>query len=62
MGPPDDLLEVYVPNPNDAQGILLWQRTLADGLNPPQLTLFKQFKDEVERTYPSQTANRASKP
>jgi hypothetical protein len=62
VGPPDDLLEVYVPNPNDAQGTLLWQRTLADGLNPPQLALFKQLKDEVERTYPSQTANKASKP
>ena len=34
VGPPDDLLEVCVPNPNDAHGTLLWQRTLADGLNP----------------------------
>jgi len=62
VGPADDLLEVYVPNPNDAQGALLWQRTLPDGLNPPQLTLFKQLKDEVERTYPSQTGNKPSKP
>jgi hypothetical protein len=62
VGPPDDLLEVYVPNPNDARGTLLWQRTLADGLNSPQLTLFKQLKNEVERTYPIQTTNKASKP
>ena len=53
VGPPDDFLEVYLPNPNDARGAPLWQRTLPDGLNPPQLTLFKQLKDEVERTYPS---------
>jgi hypothetical protein len=62
VGPPDDLLEVYIPNPNDAHRMLLWQRSLADGLNPPQLNLFKQLKDEVERAYPIQTANKASKP
>ena len=62
VGPPDDLLEVYMPGPNDSHGTLLWQRTLADGLEAPQLTLFKQLKDEVERTYPVQTANKASKP
>jgi hypothetical protein len=53
VGPPDDLLEVYMPNPNDAHGSLIWQRTLADGLNAPGLALFKQLKDEVESTYPT---------
>jgi hypothetical protein len=62
VGPPDDLLEVYMPDPGDAHGALIWQRTRADGLNPPDLALFKQLKDEVERTYPIQTANKASKP
>ena len=62
VGPPDDLLEVYLPDPGNARGALVWQRTLADGLNPPQLTLIKQLKDEVERTYPLQTATKASKP
>jgi hypothetical protein len=62
VGPPDDLLEVYLPNPNEAHGTLLWQHTLADGLNPPDLSLFKQLKDEVEHTYPSQTASKAPKP
>lgn len=56
VGPPNDLLEVYEPNPGDTRGTLLWQRTLADGLNPPQLALFNQLKDEVESTYPNQTA------
>jgi hypothetical protein len=60
VGPPDDFLEVFLPNPNEARGALLWQRTLPDGLNPPQLTLFKQLKDEVERTYP--TPKTPSKP
>ncbi|HEY2466397.1 MAG TPA: hypothetical protein VGI45_00980 [Terracidiphilus sp.] len=63
VGPPDDLLEVYMPSPNDeSRGTLLWQRTLADGLNPPDLTLFRQLKNEVETTYPNQTATKASKP
>ncbi|HMG87258.1 MAG TPA: hypothetical protein VK574_16115 [Terracidiphilus sp.] len=62
VGPPDDLLEVYLPDPGNARGALVWQRTLADGLNSPQLTLIKQLKDEVERTYPLQTATKASKP
>lgn len=61
-GPPDDLLEVYVRNPDDTRGALLWQRTLADGLNPPDITLFKQLKNEVETTYPIQTASTAPKP
>lgn len=61
VGPPDDFLEVYLPNPNEARGALLWQRTLPDGLSPPQLTLFKQLKDEVERTYPT-PPQKASKP
>ncbi|MGA8088712.1 MAG: hypothetical protein WCA10_15635 [Terracidiphilus sp.] len=62
VGPPDDFLEVFLPNPNEARGALLWQRALPDGLNPPQLTLFKQLKDEVERTYPTRPPKLPSKP
>ena len=61
-GPPDDLLEVYLPNPNDARGTLVWQHTLRDGLNGPELALFKQLKHEVESTYPKQTTSTKSKP
>jgi hypothetical protein len=62
VGPPDDLLEVYQPNPNDPHGALLWQRTQADGLDHPDLPLFKQLKDEVEHDYPTQTASKQPKP
>jgi len=62
VGPPDDFLEVYLPNPSDTRGELLWQRTLADGLNPPRLTLFKQLKDEIERTYPAPPPKTLPKP
>ncbi len=61
VGPPDDLLEVYLSDPGDARGALVWQRTLADGLNQPDLVLFRQLKDEVDRTYPIQPTN-TSKP
>jgi hypothetical protein len=61
LGSPDDLLEVYMPNPNGGQGALLWQRMLAGGLDPPDLALFQQLKDEVNRTYPSPTASKAPK-
>jgi hypothetical protein len=62
VGPPDDLLEVYQRNPNDAHGTLLWQRTRADGLDTPDLTLFKQLKDQVDHDYPPQTASNPKKP
>jgi hypothetical protein len=62
VGPPDDLLEVYLPNPNEARGATLWQRSLPDGLNPPQLMLFKQLKDEIERTYPTPPPKTPPKP
>jgi hypothetical protein len=61
VGPPDDYLEVIARNPDHAPGTPLWTRTLADGLDEPDLVLFKQLKDEVERTYPQQAAQ-AKKP
>jgi hypothetical protein len=62
IGPPDDLLEVYLPNPGDTRGSLLWRRARADGLNPPELALFKQLKDEIESVYPAQAASKPAKP
>ena len=52
VGPPDDLLEVYMRGSGGGHGTLLWQHSLADGLNAPDLMLFRQLRDEVERTYP----------
>lgn len=62
VGSPDDLLQVYEITPDNPQGTLIWQRTLADGLNAPRLTLFTQLKDEIDREYPMQTASKAPKP
>jgi hypothetical protein len=69
VGPPDDLFEVYVTSRGAAKsgaangnGTLLWLRSLSGGLDRPQLALFKQFKDRVERDYPPQVASQPQKP
>jgi hypothetical protein len=62
VGSPDDLLEVYLPDPSHAYGALIWQRSQAEGLDRPDVNLLKELKDEVERTYPVQTASQTKKP
>jgi hypothetical protein len=62
VGPPDDLLEVYQENPDHTRGAMLWQRTLANGLNGPDVLLLQQLKDRVEHDYPVQTASQPHKP
>jgi hypothetical protein len=66
VGPPFDLLEIYVANARAAdqtksRGALLWEHSVAGGLDRPDLLLFKRFKDQVERDYPPQ-ASQPSKP
>jgi len=55
-GTPDDLFEVCQINPNGTLSTPLWMRTFPDGLDKPRVMLFEQFKDAVERAYPSQPA------
>ncbi len=62
VGPPDDLFEVYEPNQNEALGTQLWLRTQPDGLDGSKPALFKEFKDAVEKAYPSQPASPPKKP
>jgi hypothetical protein len=57
VGTPDDLFEVCQLNSNGTLSSPLWLRTFPDGLDGPQMMLFEQFKDAVERAYPSQPAN-----
>jgi hypothetical protein len=59
---PDDLLEVYSSNPDHDHGTLLWQRTQADGLDHPDIPLFKQLKEQIEHDYPAQSASNSKKP
>ncbi|HKN20687.1 MAG TPA: hypothetical protein VJX73_04690 [Terracidiphilus sp.] len=56
-GTPDDLFEVCQLNSNGTLSTPLWMRKFPDGLDEPQVMLFEQFKDAVEKAYPSQPAN-----
>jgi len=47
VGPPDDLLSVHMVT-NGRLGSPLWRKTQKDGLQAPELTLFRNFRDEVE--------------
>jgi hypothetical protein len=57
IGPPDDLLFVYLLNPDGRLGAQIWMRSLKDGLRSPDVPLFEQVKDAVEKAYPRQTAS-----
>lgn len=62
VGTPDDLFEVCQLNTDGTLSTPLWMRTFPDGLDGPRVMLFEQFKDAVEKAYPSQTANQTPKP
>jgi hypothetical protein len=61
-GPEDDMLRVYMLNPDGKLMGPVWNRTLTDGLDGPQLVLFEQLKNAVERAYPQTSAGNQSKP
>jgi hypothetical protein len=62
VGPADDLLEIYVRDSDKSNGAPLWMHTLTGGLDRPDLELFQQFKDQVERDYPPQPQSQPAKP
>ena len=62
VGPVEDLLKVYMLTSDGRLGAQIWTRSLEDGLNAPQLALFRQFRAAVERAYPSVPASQPSKP
>jgi len=61
-GPDDDMLRVYTLSTEGKLGAMVWNRTLTDGLDEPQLVLFEQLKAAVDKAYPSTTASQPSKP
>ena len=56
VGPADDFFEVCQVNQDGKKGVPLWERTMPDGLSAPQVLLLQQFKDAVEKAYPSKPA------
>jgi hypothetical protein len=53
-GPADDLFEVCQVNESGKRSGPLWERTMPEGLSAPRVMLLQQFKDAVEKAYPSQ--------
>jgi hypothetical protein len=48
VGGPDDLLEVCILNPDGSRTGPIWTHTMKDGLAPPDMPLFQQFKQAVD--------------
>ncbi len=51
-----DHLDVCQLKPNGKLTGALWSRSMENGLAPPRMLLFAQFKDEVEKAYPAAAA------
>jgi hypothetical protein len=54
VGPENDMLCVYLVNPEGKLQGPLWSRDAKDGLDAPDVALLQILRTAVERTYPSQ--------
>jgi hypothetical protein len=54
VGSSDDLLQVFVPNPNGKLIGPIWTREMKDGLEAPAVFLLVQLREAVDRAYPNQ--------
>lgn len=52
VGPPYDLLRVFMLTTDGKLSGPLWYREMKDGLDAPSVLLLQQLKDAVERAYP----------
>ncbi len=52
VGSPDDFLFVDAVSPEGRRGAQIWMQSRRDGLNTPEMALFKQIKDAVDKAYP----------
>jgi hypothetical protein len=48
IGPKEDLLSVYLVKPDGKRMGPIWKQYLKDGLDKPEMPLFKQFRDAVD--------------
>jgi hypothetical protein len=62
VGPPDDLLEVCQFDSDGTLSTPLWIHTQHDGLDAPEVPLFEQLKNAVDRAYPQTQASQTKKP
>jgi hypothetical protein len=52
VGSPDDLLFVDTVSSDGRRGTRIWMQSRTDGLDTPEMPLFKQIKDAVDKAYP----------
>jgi hypothetical protein len=57
-GSPDDLLYVYTLHPDGSLQGPIWKQYLKNGLNAPEIPLFKQLKEAVEAAEKQQPATK----
>lgn len=62
VGPPDDLLEVCQFDSNGKLSSPLWMHTQHDGLDAPDVPLFRDFRKAVDSAYPPAQASTTRKP
>jgi hypothetical protein len=60
VGPDQDLFWVYSLDPDGKLAGPIWQKTLKDGLDAPQLVLFEKFKEAVNAAVAAQSKNRSA--
>jgi hypothetical protein len=56
VGPNQDMLYVYLVNPDGKKIGPVWHQYLKDGLDKPEMPLFQKFKDQVEAATKAQAA------
>ena len=61
-GPAEDMLRIYAVTPDGKRGAMLWSSEMKDGLDAPSLMLLRQFRQELDKAYPPQTASQPSTP
>lgn len=60
VGPDQDIFWVYSLDPDGKLTGPIWQKTLKDGLDAPQLVLFEKFKEAVTASVAAQTKNQSA--
>jgi hypothetical protein len=62
VGPPDDMLRVYLRNPDGKRGTLIWTGRQDDGLDTPNIPLLRQLRTAIDQAYPVNPPAQPQKP
>jgi hypothetical protein len=60
VGPNEDMLYVYLVNPDGKKFGPLWHQFLKDGLDKPEVPLFQKFREQVDAATKAQAAAKQS--